>query len=71
MMRLHLLQAILCHLQNKKEAARAKFDEVEVEIQQLKTDNDKIQILVGLGSEAIQKEMVRIGEKLNPSLCSV
>lgn len=41
LVRLHLLQAILHHLQNRKDAAIKMFEQVESEIQKLKVDEGK------------------------------
>lgn len=53
LVRLRLLQGILCYLTNRRDEAVAKFNDVENQIQVLKVDNENIISLCDLGNLAI------------------
>lgn len=49
LMRLHLMQGIVAYHQNKRDDARVKFNEVQLELQRLKIDDDSLQSLIEMG----------------------
>lgn len=49
LMRLHLMQGIVAYHKNRRDEARLKFNEVQMELQVLKIDEDSLKALVEIG----------------------